>query len=87
MFLFAIMTPADNAGLQAALNTHYADNYLKVGPGQYIVAGRTTAVELSNQLGITQGLNGLAIVAVISGYYGRTDKNIWDWMALKSSTP
>jgi hypothetical protein len=87
MLLFAIMTPGDNAGLQAALNTHFPENYLKVGLGQYIVASKSTVVDVSNTLGITQGINGTGIIVAVSAYYGRTDQNIWEWMRVKGSTP
>jgi hypothetical protein len=87
MLLFAIMTPGDHAGLQAALNTHFADNYLKVGNGQYLLAARTTVVEVSNTLGITQGINGIGIIVSIAAYYGRADQNVWEWMRVKAATP
>jgi hypothetical protein len=86
MLLYAVMTPTDHAGLQAALNTHFPDNYLKVGTGQYIVAAKTTVVEVSNILGISNAINGTGIVVGISGYFGRTSQNIWEWMAAKGST-
>jgi hypothetical protein len=86
MSLFAIMAPVEHAALIASLQTHYPDNHLKVGPGQWLVAGAGTAVDVSNQLGITTGQSGLAIVCLIGGYYGRTANNIWEWMAAKGKT-
>ena len=87
MPLFAVMTPGEHVGLQAALNTHFANDHLKVGPGQYLVAAKTTVIELSNTLGISDGQNGLGIIVSISAYYGRANQNVWEWMSVKGSTP
>lgn len=87
MLLFALMTPGDHVGVQAALQTNFATDHLKVGPGQYLIAARTTVIDLSNTLGLSDGRNGLGIIVSISGYYGRADQNIWEWMRVKGSTP
>jgi len=80
------MAPSDSVMLIEALKTHYPDNHLKVGPGQWLVAGSGTAVDVSNLLGITTGVSGLAIVSLIGGYFGRAPNNIWEWMASKGKT-
>jgi hypothetical protein len=85
MSLFAIMAPADSVILIDALKTHYPDNHLKVGPGQWLVAGFGTAVDVSNKLGISGGTMGVALVCLIGGYYGLASNNIWEWMATKGS--
>jgi len=87
MTLYAVMTTGDNAGLQAALNTHFPNDHLKVASGQYLVAAKLTVIELSNTLGISAGINGGGLVLSIAAYYGRADQNIWEWMRLKASTP
>ena len=86
MALFAIMAPSEFPALAAQLQLHYPDNHLKVGPGQWLVAGVGTAIDVSNQLGITTGQSGLAIVCLIGGYFGRAPNNIWEWMAAKGKT-
>jgi hypothetical protein len=87
MIIFAILTPSDNPQLEAAMGALFADNYLKVGPGQYLIAGKGTAIEISNALGITDGRNGSGIVLSTAGYYGRAGNNLWEWMKIKVSTP
>jgi hypothetical protein len=87
MIIFAIMTPQDSPTLQTAMASAFPDNYLRVGPGQYLVASRGTAVDVSNALGITDGTNGTGIVLSTSAYYGRAGNNIWEWLAVKVSTP
>jgi hypothetical protein len=59
MIIFAVMTPQDNnSRLEAAMALSFSDNFIKVGPGQYLVAGKGTAIDVSNALGITDGTNG-----------------------------
>ena len=74
------MTPVENAGLATALEAVYPSKYLKVGPGQWLVASQGTANDVSNALGITDGKNGTGIVVSISGYFGRANTNIWEWI-------
>jgi hypothetical protein len=87
MIIFAVLVPGDNPALETALNTHFANEYLKVGPGQYLVAGRTTVIEVSNALGITDGASGLGIIFSTAAYYGRASTNVWDWIKVKLGTP
>jgi hypothetical protein len=85
MTLFAILAHNDDPKLADALAVHFPNNFLKVGHGQWLVAGKGTTIELSNQLGISDGSNGSAIVVSISSYYGRASTNIWEWMKVKLS--
>lgn len=85
MALFAIMTPSEFPTLVTSLQTNYPDNHLKIGPGQWLVAGIGTAVDVSNKLGLTDGQSGVGIVCQVGGYYGRAANNIWEWMATKGS--
>jgi len=86
MALFAIMAASENPALLASLETHYPGNHLKVGVGQWLIAGSGTAAEISNTLGITVGTSGAGIVVLVAGYYGRASNNIWEWMASKGKT-
>jgi len=87
MIIYAVLTPTENPQLEAALALSFPNDYLKVGPGQYLVAGRTTAMDISNTLGITDGRNGNGIVLSTSSYYGRSGNNLWEWLSVKVSTP
>jgi hypothetical protein len=80
MAIFAIMTSDQNSALKAALDTVYPLKYLAVGPGQWLVASQGTAADVSNALGITDGKNGNGIVVSVSGYFGRANPNIWEWI-------
>jgi hypothetical protein len=87
MIIFTVLTQGDNPKLEVALNQHFANEHLKVGPGQYLVAGRSTVIDLSNTLGITTGENGSGIIFSTSAYYGRASNSIWDWVKVKLGTP
>jgi hypothetical protein len=88
MLLFAILGHDDNPRLSAALTLHFPGNYLRIGNGQWLVAGgNTTVVDVSNILGISDGTNGSGIVISIASYYGRANTNIWEWMKVKLSAP
>lgn len=84
MTVFAILSPSgDNATLATSIQTHFANDFLRVGPGQWLVAARATAVDVSNTLGITKPPNVTAIVLATTAYFGRADNSIWDWMRVK----
>jgi len=87
MIIFAVLTPGDNPQLEAALNEHFKNEHLKIRPGQYLVAGRTTVMDISSVLGITDGKSGVGIIFSTSAYYGRADTNVWDWIKVKLGTP
>jgi hypothetical protein len=85
MTLFAILAHDESSGLAVALAKHFPGDFLKIGTGQWLVAGKSTTVDVSNILGISDGSNGSAIVVAISSYYGRASTNIWEWMKVKLS--
>lgn len=68
--------------LASAILEKFPSSFMQIAPGQWLVAAKTTtAIEISNQLGISDGTNGSGIVFAISGYYGRAATNIWEWIA------
>jgi sarcosine oxidase gamma subunit len=79
--LFAIMAPSDDPKLEAAIQAKFPADQLKVGPGQWIIAATGTSKDISDQLGLTEGDVGSAIIVSFSGYYGRASTNIWEWIA------
>ena len=83
MAVFAVIVQAESvdAKLAAAIQQHYATaNYQLDGDRGWLVAGRGTAQEVSNTLGITDGTNGAALVAEMASYFGRANPNIWTWI-------
>jgi hypothetical protein len=87
MTVFTILSPTgDNANLAASIETHFTNDFLKIGPGQWLVAARITAVEVSNKLGITTPPDVSGIVFATSSYFGRADNSVWDWIRVKLTT-
>jgi hypothetical protein len=86
--IFAIVGASDPEKLGEALNDNFAGNYIQIprGANYFVVASpqiAVTAKQISDKLGITDGSNGSAVVLNVAGYYGRTDPEIWEWLAAK----
>jgi hypothetical protein len=88
--LFASHSQApSNDKLDAAISSKYPDRYLSLFPGQWLlVTGGKTAQEISDDLGITTGESGSAVVIVGTGsYFGRSNPQIWDWLRSRLGAP
>jgi hypothetical protein len=66
-----------------ALTTKFADDYLWVAPNVCLVAGKGTAQDISNALGISEGTTASGIVSAMGSYYGRAPTNVWEWVKAK----
>jgi hypothetical protein len=90
--LFAVVCPEDaivpvpNPALSARIKAAFPDSYFQVSACHWlIVASGTTAREVAEKLGITDGSTGSGIVYSVSSYWGRADPQIWEWIAAKMS--
>lgn len=83
MSLFAVLTDADNQRLEIAITTTFPHDFLKMRPGQFLVAAPGTALDLSKRLAIDDGTNGAAVVLTIANYFGRANPTIWEWIKAK----
>lgn len=54
--------------------------FYPVGSLGLMVAFKGTSEELSNQLGITDGQTGRAIVIAVGDYYGFAPPGLWEWI-------
>jgi hypothetical protein len=81
MAIFVIIPQpgANILGLTAAIRESGATIALD-GSAGWLVAAKTTAKELSDNLQITDGVNGAAIVIEVASYFGRANPNIWTWI-------
>jgi hypothetical protein len=83
MSLFAVLLPEENPKLVDAIQAKYPDNY-PITSTQWIVFGKGTAREVSNNLEIsTEKTIGSAVVLTITSYWGRASTDLWDWMRAK----
>lgn len=84
--LFAIFAVSDAAAIEARLQTIAPWLYLNVGTGEWLVIApsSTTTKELCDQIGLgTVEPAGRGIVVRAEGYFGRSSKSIWEWIATK----
>ncbi|MGH9599934.1 MAG: hypothetical protein ACRD27_08715 [Terracidiphilus sp.] len=84
--LFALMATGNPTALKTVIMSKHKDMALEVAPGQWLIVlpSTTTTIELSLDLGITDGSNGGAIVLSVSSYYGRSSPSTWEWIAAKT---
>lgn len=88
--LFAVVAPADNpaTALGQRIIATFPDTSLQVSAFHWlIVAGGTTAQEVATKLGIADGSTGSGIVYTTSGYWGRANPQVWEWIRAKMSVP
>lgn len=83
MTIYAIFRASKPEAISQALKEKYPDDHYQVRSNEWLVSGTGTAKEISDRLGITGGDSGSAIVFSMGSYYGRSDKDIWDWIATK----
>jgi hypothetical protein len=77
-----IVTPINSPETVAkAISERFSqDSYAIPRTSSWLVSFGGTAMELSKELGITDGTAGTGIVASISNYYGRAPTDVWEWM-------
>lgn len=83
MAVFAVIVQAGPGGdgLPAAIRQHFDKaNYQLDGDRGWLVAGKATAKEVSDTLGITDGTSGAALVVEVASYFGRANPGIWTWI-------
>jgi hypothetical protein len=87
--LFAILGQNNLDKIEAAIKLKYPNDHLVLNPGQWLlVASGTTSKELSDDLGITTGASGGAIIIPgTGGYYGRAEPGIWEWLKSRLGAP
>lgn len=83
MTIFAVIVQAGSGSdrLPAAIRQHFDKaNYQLDGDHGWLVAGKATAKEVSDTLGITDGASGAALVVEVASYFGRANPSIWTWI-------
>lgn len=84
--LFVIFAVSDVPATEARLRNIAPWLYLNVAPGQWllIAPSSTTTREVSERLAIGSVENAVSgIVVRVEGYYGRSAKSTWEWIATK----
>jgi len=88
LFVILAQTPTPDK-LAAALSLKYPGNHIGLFPGQWLlVTGGKTAQEVSDDLGISTGETGSAVVIAGNGsYFGRGNPQIWEWLKSRLGAP
>ncbi|GAB7550696.1 hypothetical protein NRB_01900 [Novosphingobium sp. 11B] len=80
IFVVSIVNPSGSAGTIASAVEGYGKPFLKVSETTYLVSYDGAARQLADEIGVTGGERGTAIVSEVASYWGRGDPAIWTWM-------
>jgi hypothetical protein len=72
------------AQLQAAIESNFPGNFIKVADNFWFVAGTATAFETSQKLGVAGkagGTLGHVIVLSVTNYWGNAEATVWEWIS------
>jgi hypothetical protein len=83
MAIFVLFGTSNPLGVDEAIRVHFPKDSLKVQDGEWLISAEGTAKDVSDKLGISQGTPSGGIVVSISGYFGRTNPNTWEWIRTK----
>ena len=90
MALFLVVALKNSAQLiDASIAEKFASEAYQIEEGKWAVnADSVTAKQLSDKIGITDkpvsSTSVTGIVVPISGYYGRAQPDLWEWLAAKT---
>jgi hypothetical protein len=85
--MFAIMGQSNTDRIGQVIKEKYPDDHYVLVPGQWLLVADGTAKSISDNLGITDGSTGSAVIVVFTSYFGRANTQIWDWLAAKMGAP
>ena len=87
MALFAVLLPQESPAVVASIKAKFPDNkHYKINSTQWIVSGTGSAEQISDIIGITGEDNstiGSGVVLAFTGYWGRANNSLWEWMRVK----
>ncbi len=89
MSVFVVISPEpSNQRLQKQIKALYPNDHYELYSNQWLLNSENeTSREISEKLGINSDNanenTGPAIVFAVSGYWGRTDPTIWEWIKIK----
>ena len=81
--MFVVIPTSPDHKLDQVIGASFPKDHYKLPLGQWMISFDGTSKELSDKLGISEGTNGLGVVAAINGYFGRAPTGLWEWMKAK----
>lgn len=85
--IFAICSPSNPDLLGEKIKAVFGDNSIKLQGDSWLIAAEGTTQTVSEQIEITQGATGTALIVSVSGYFGRQPVNVWEWIKAKWEAP
>ena len=96
MPIFALMAESESFLLDFSIRSTFPENYLKVGPGQYLVSAMfTTPSLICAKINVSGGAYGKILVLCLAdcsgtaastfSYSGWHDPKIWNWLSEKAN--
>jgi len=79
MAVFMVVPTSEVEKVKATVGRHFADQSLELPRGEHLVRFNGTSRQLSDQLGISDGSMGGAVVVSLGGYFGYAPNEIWEW--------
>lgn len=83
MEILAVVAIGDATKLVTAVQEKYPQEHTQVTHNVYLVAGGGIAKDVSDRLGISEGISGTGLVFAMAGYFGYASNAIWEWVKLK----
>lgn len=80
IFVVSIVNPSGLAGSIASSVETFGQPFMKISDTTYLLSHDGAARQLADDLGVTAGNKGTAIVTEVASYWGRGDPGIWTWM-------
>lgn len=81
MAVFMIIpTTQEQMGIRDKLSEVMPGHFYELPKGEFLVKFSGTSKQLSDDLGISDGKSGAAVIASLGGYYGRAPNDIWEWL-------
>jgi hypothetical protein len=84
MSVFVVISPnISNPKLEAAIIEHFSEEHYKISDNQWLICAGGISQSVAERLGIPSGDVDTAIVFAASGYWGRANPAIWEWLKVK----
>jgi hypothetical protein len=78
--LIIIPLSEDNKTLNTLIPEKFGNASCRLPNGDWLVSYEGTSKQLSDELGISEGICGKAVVLNFSGFWGYADSYVWEWM-------
>lgn len=82
---FVLIPISNKQTLEGKIKERFGNDAYPLPNGEWLVNYDGTSKQLSDEIGITDGKLGSTIVLNISGYWGRANRDIWEWLKVNTA--